>query len=56
MKEFVDDNQAFIKEILALEAEVPEGTEFQTDINENVRKMCIRDSNNITHFAVFNSE
>ena len=37
VKEFVDDNQAFIKEILALEAEVPEGTEFQTDINENVR-------------------
>lgn len=39
MKEFVDDNQAFIKEILALEAEVPEGTEFQTDINENVRSV-----------------
>lgn len=32
-------NQAFIKEILALEAEVPEGTEFQTDINENVRSV-----------------
>ena len=30
VKEFVDDNQAFIKEILALEAEVPEGAEFQT--------------------------
>uniref|UniRef100_UPI00266BADC4 RNA polymerase sigma factor n=1 Tax=Anaerobutyricum hallii TaxID=39488 RepID=UPI00266BADC4 len=39
VKEFVDDNQAFIKEILALEAEVPEGTEFQTDINENVRSV-----------------
>lgn len=39
MKEFVDDNQAFIKEILALEAEVPEGAEFQTDINENVRSV-----------------
>ena len=39
VKNFVDDNQAFIKEVLALEVGVAGGTEFQTDINENVRSM-----------------
>lgn len=39
MKEFVDDNQAFIKEILAMEMEMPEEAEFKNDVNKNFSSM-----------------
>lgn len=39
VKEFVDDNQAFIKEILAMEMEMPEEAEFKNDVNKNFSSM-----------------
>lgn len=35
VKAFVENNQAFIKEILAMEMQVPEGAEFENDVNKN---------------------